>query len=107
MEMICSFKFTIGKSFRSLGVITVPSRHITALLEAGIDDGVPAQISFFDENPIAGSIRSGRRAGGRYFQICPGSVANFAASCGDKARLDAIVLVRVSKEDQDWSVNVV
>lgn len=102
--IVSEFNFVTNKSFASDNhPITIPARFHQHLKEQGLVDSVRAKINFRKEPPIAGSIRVGWRAGGRYFQITMSKSQETKAIVTESG---VTLAVRIMKTPEDWLIQI-
>lgn len=102
--VVAEFRFVANKSFAGGNhPITVPTRYHQGLKESGLTDSARAKISFRKEPVIEGNIRSGWRAGGRYYQI---TLSNSKMTEAMVVPIGTTLVVRVLKSLQDWLVEI-
>lgn len=98
VTLIAKFKFVVNKSFKDVGIVTIPNRLVGSLKEHGLGDGAPAEISFRGQELAPGLIRSGWRAGGRYYQISARSAGT------DELMIGSTLAIRMLKSGNEWRV---
>lgn len=103
-NIIGVFRFVVNRSFMNWHVITIPSRFYQSLKECDVGETVAAIITFRGGAPMSGSIRSGWRAGGRYYQIKVRAVGTTREL--SHLRLDSFLTVRMSKNDEGWRIEL-
>lgn len=105
---VATFSFLVNKSFLESGLVTIPSKVVAVLRDAGIDAALSpvAEVasSVAGSAPSQASFRSGWRAGGRYYQL---AIRNGSARDASRTLcLGAKVTVAICKGGDQWSVDI-
>ena len=103
-KLVADFRFAVNSSFIKSHVITIPSRWYKGMNEFGLGDAINAAVTYGAGAPMKGSIRSGWRAGGRYYQVRMNS-ADANRELG-QLRMGAALRVRVLKTAQERLVEM-
>lgn len=101
---VARFPFIVNKSFGTGGrPITIPSRFYPELKENGIADSVQVKINYQDKFMLEGSLRSGFRAGGKYYQL---TMIKSADSESISVGIGTTLIVSIFKVADNWSVEI-
>lgn len=102
--VVAEFPFVVNKSFSGEShPITVPASCKQVFKEYGLIESVRAKICFRNGPVIAGSIRVGMRAGGRYFQI---TMSRSQESDEINLGIGTRLMVRLLKSQQGWLIEI-
>lgn len=101
-KTVAEFNFVVNKSFLSYRMITVPSRFYQSLKENGVLERRPALIEFRGGARMSGSIHTGWRAGGQYYQI---KLPAAQAVIGD-VRIGTTLRIRMLKSGEEWLIDL-
>ena len=102
-SLVAEFKFVVNKSFLPTGAIPIPHRLVSTLRDGGVGESSSAVANLRGQS-LPATIRSGWRAGGKYYQIRVRWGKSF--DIAEAPRVDSTLAVRVKKVADEWHVDL-